>query len=73
MRTDDTLGETEAVLVADGEEVARVEASRGSPQRPLTAEQLAAKCHLLAGTPLDGILDDPDAPAQTLLNALSTA
>jgi 2-methylcitrate dehydratase PrpD len=73
VRTDDALGETEAVLIADGDEVARVEASRGSPQRPMTAEQLAAKCHMLAGTALDGILDDRDAPAQSLLNALSTA
>jgi len=73
VRTDDTLGETEAVLIADGDEVARVEASLGSPQRPMTAEQLAAKCHMLAGDALDGILDDLEAPAQTLLNALSTA
>jgi len=71
--TDGSLGQTEAVLIADGEEVARVEASRGSPQRPMTAEELAAKCHMLAAGRLDGILDDVDAPAQTLLNALSTA
>jgi 2-methylcitrate dehydratase PrpD len=73
VRTDDTLGETEAVLLADGDEVARVAASLGSPQAPMTAEQLAAKCRLLAGDALDGILDDRDAPAQTLLNALSSA
>jgi 2-methylcitrate dehydratase PrpD len=73
LSTDDTLGETEAVLIADGDEVARVAASRGSPQRPLTAEQLAAKCRLLAGDALDGILDDRDAPAQTLLNAFSSS
>jgi 2-methylcitrate dehydratase PrpD len=71
VRTDDRLGETEAVLIVDGQEVARVEASRGSPERPMTADQLAAKCRLLAGDALDGILDDPDAPAQTLLDALS--
>ena len=71
--TDDALGETEAVLIADGEEVARVEASLGSPQRPMSAEQLAAKCHTLAGDALDGILDDLDAPAQTLLSALSSS
>jgi 2-methylcitrate dehydratase PrpD len=71
--TDDALGETETVLLVDGEEVARVAASRGSPQRPMTADQLAAKCRLLAGDRLDGILDDPAAPAQTLLNALSSA
>jgi 2-methylcitrate dehydratase PrpD len=73
VRTDDTLGETEAVLIADGEEVARVEASRGSPQQPMNPDQLAAKCQMLAGNALDGILDDLDAPAQTLLNALSSS
>jgi 2-methylcitrate dehydratase PrpD len=73
VRTDDGLGETEAVLVADGEEVARVAASLGSPQRPLTADQLAAKCAVLAGAALDGILDDRDAPAQTLLSVLSSS
>jgi 2-methylcitrate dehydratase PrpD len=70
VRTDDTLGETEAVLLADGDEVARVAASLGSPQRPLTTEQLAAKCHRLAGDALDGILDDREVPAQTLLDVL---
>jgi 2-methylcitrate dehydratase PrpD len=69
--TDDTLGESEAVLAADGEEVARVPHSRGSPERPMNAEQLAAKCHMLAGDRLDGVLDDRDAPAQTLLDALA--
>ena len=73
VRTDDTLGETEAVLIADGDEVARVAASLGSPQRAMTAEQLGAKCHLLAGDALDGILDDLDAPAQTLLDALDAS
>jgi hypothetical protein len=37
----------------------------------MTAEQLAAKCHTLAGTALDGILDDLDGPAQRLLDALN--
>ena len=73
VRTDGTLGETEAVLIADGDEVARVAASLGSPQRAMTAEQLAAKCHLLAGDALDGILDDLDAPAQTVLDALNAS
>jgi len=71
LMTDDTLGESEAVLSLAGEEVARVEASRGSPQRPMSPEELAAKCHLLAGDRLDGLLDNRDAPAQTLLDALA--
>jgi 2-methylcitrate dehydratase PrpD len=69
--TDETLGESEAVLAVAGEEVARVPASRGSPERPMSAGQLAAKCHTLAGDRLDGLLDDRDAPAQTLLAALA--
>jgi 2-methylcitrate dehydratase PrpD len=71
LMTDDTLGESEAVLSLAGEEVARVEASRGSPQRPMSSDELAAKCHLLAGDRLDGVLADRAAPAQTLLEALA--
>jgi 2-methylcitrate dehydratase PrpD len=69
--TDESLGETEAVMVADGEEVARVPASLGSPERPMTPEQLAEKCRRLAGDRLEGI--DRDAPAQTLLSLFSTS
>jgi 2-methylcitrate dehydratase PrpD len=70
LSTDDTLGETEAVLAVGGDELARVEHSRGSPERPMSADELAAKCRMLAGDRLDGLLDDRDAPAQTLLDAL---
>ena len=71
LTTDAALGESEAVLSLAGEEVTRVEASRGSPQRPMSPEQLAAKCHMLAGDRLDGLLDDRDAAAQALLDALA--
>jgi 2-methylcitrate dehydratase PrpD len=71
LSTDDALGESEAVLAVGGEEVARVEHSRGSPERPMSADELAAKCRMLAGDRLDGLLDDRDAPAQTLLDALA--
>ena len=37
----------------------------------MDAGELAAKCALLAGERLDGLLDDPDAPAQVLLDALA--
>jgi hypothetical protein len=37
----------------------------------MSADELAAKCHRLAGDRLDGLLDDRDAPAQTLLDALA--
>ena len=70
LSTDDGLREAEAVLALGGEEVARVPASRGSPEAPMDAAQLTAKCRELAGDRLDGLLDDPDAPAQTLLDAL---
>ncbi|MGG7378408.1 hypothetical protein ACQ7B2_06490, partial [Escherichia coli] len=33
--TDETLGESEAVLAVGGEEVARVQHSLGSPERPM--------------------------------------
>jgi hypothetical protein len=72
LTTDDGLREAETVLALDGDVVARVEAARGSPERPMTAEQLRAKCRLLAGDRLDGLLDDPDAPAQAMLEAVST-
>ena len=70
LETDEGLRQTEAVLALDGEEVARVPASRGSPEAPLDAAGLRAKCRLLAGERLDGLLDDPHAPAQVLLDAL---
>jgi 2-methylcitrate dehydratase PrpD len=68
--TDPTFAESEFALLAGSEEVARVEAARGSPARPLTAEALAAKLRGLAGTRLDGVLDDPAASAADVLAAL---
>ena len=70
LRTDASLLESEAVLSAGGEEVARVEAAIGSPQNPMTAERLAAKVRDLAGDRLTGALDDPDRPAADLLAAV---
>ena len=71
LTTDESLRQAEAVLALDGEVVARVPASRGSPEAPMDAEALAAKCRRLAGSRLDGLLDDLDAPAQVLLDALA--
>jgi 2-methylcitrate dehydratase PrpD len=68
---DEALRETEAVIAVGGEEGARVQAARGSPERPMSADELAAKCTMLAGDRLDGLLDDRAAPAQTLLDALA--
>jgi len=70
LATDDGLGEAEAVIAVGGDEVARVRFARGSPERPMSADELAAKCSMLAGDALDGLLDDRSAPAQTLLDAL---
>lgn len=67
VETDDSLGEAEAVLVAGGEEVARVAAATGSPDNPMPPEQLAAKVETLAGDRLDGALDDE--PARVLERA----
>jgi 2-methylcitrate dehydratase PrpD len=71
--SDASLGEQEAVLSAGGEEVARVTAALGSPERPMSAEQLAAKVRSLAGDRLDDILNDPDRPAADALTAAGLA
>lgn len=70
---DDDLEQSEAMLTwaagASPIEV-RVEAARGSPQHPMTDEQLAAKIRSLAGSRLDGALDDPGRPAVEVLELL---
>ena len=71
LTTDESLRQAEAVIACDGEVVARVPASRGSPEAPMDADALAAKCRRLAGSRLDGVLDDLGAPAQVLLDALA--
>jgi 2-methylcitrate dehydratase PrpD len=69
VRTDRELAESEAVLVLDGREAARVTAALGSPERPMDAGQLAAKVHGLAGERLDDVLEDPARPAAEVLSA----
>jgi len=69
VKTDPALAESEAVLRLDGREAARVTAALGSPERPMDAEQLAAKVHGLAGERLDGVLEDPHRPAAEVLAA----
>jgi 2-methylcitrate dehydratase PrpD len=71
LTTDEALLEAEAVIAVGGEEAARVQAARGSPERPMSADELAAKCATLAGDRLDGLLDDRAAAAQTLLDAVA--
>ena len=69
VRTDAALLESEAVLERDGEPVARVEAALGSPARPMDPPALAAKVRALAGTRLDGVLDDRAAAARDAARA----
>jgi 2-methylcitrate dehydratase PrpD len=68
---DASLAESEAVLSAGGERVARVEAAVGSPANPMTEDRLASKLRALAGDRLDGALDDPGRPASEILAALA--
>ena len=69
---DDDLRQSEAVLVWNGRvneppiEV-RVAAARGSPDHPLSDEQLANKVRSLAGTRLDGVFDVTTRPAAEVL------
>ena len=73
VRADRGLRESEAVLLdAEGEELARVGAARGSPERPLDEAALAAKVRSLAGDALEGALDDPTRPASELLALTGT-
>jgi len=55
VRTDPGLGESEFALLAGDEELARVDAARGSPQHPLSAGELGAKVHALAGDRFDAL------------------
>jgi len=66
---DRALGESQALLRTDGQEV-RVHAALGSPARPLDEQSLAAKLRALCGDRLAGALDDGGRPAADLLVAL---
>jgi 2-methylcitrate dehydratase PrpD len=57
VRTDPGLRESEFALLAGDDELARVQAARGSPENPLSPAELAAKVQSLAGDRLDGVLD----------------
>ena len=66
---DDSLPEFGAVLSAKTGELARVSCPRGAPERPVTEAELATKLADLTGNRLDGVFDDPDASAGTVLEA----
>jgi 2-methylcitrate dehydratase PrpD len=66
---DESIPEWGAALSVGGRDLARVPCPRGAPERPASAEDLAAKLSDLVGERLDGILDDPAAPAARALDA----
>jgi 2-methylcitrate dehydratase PrpD len=66
---DASLQEFGAVLSIGGEQLARVDAPRGAPERPIGVAELAGKMGELAGRRLDGLLDDLSAPAALALEA----
>ena len=71
VRTDPALLESEAVLEAQGRELARVEAALGSPARPMDESALAEKVRSLAGTALAGVLEDGAVSARSVLESAS--
>ena len=71
VEADSALVESEARLSVGGQEVARVEAALGSPQRPLDERALRAKRSELAGDRLEGALDDLARPAAELLEVVA--
>jgi 2-methylcitrate dehydratase PrpD len=68
VHTDDTVAESAAILEIEGRSWA-VQVARGSPQRPLTEDEVKAKVRSLVGTRLDGALDDPTNPARSVVEA----
>jgi 2-methylcitrate dehydratase PrpD len=66
---DASLPEFGAVLTLEGRELARVMSPRGAPERPVTANDLAAKIADLVGDRLRGVLRDLGAPAADALRA----
>jgi len=67
--TDPALLESEAVLLAGGREIARVEAALGSPARPMDAAALQNKVRDLTGDRFPGSILDDDAPVRLLYDA----
>lgn len=67
------LHESGTALFADGVELARVEFPLGSPERPMTDEDLAAKFERLVGVGSDDVLRSLDEPAAALLERAGVA
>ena len=66
---DESMPEWGAALRAEERELARVACPQGTPERPASPADLAAKLADLAGDRLDGILDDLGVPAARALQA----
>ena len=69
VRTDRTLPEFGAVLSAGERVLARVSCPRGAPERPVSADALAAKVADLAGPGLAAAMSDRDRPTADVLEA----
>lgn len=69
VRTDPTLGEMEVSLEVPNLPPVAVEYALGSPARPMDERRLGEKVADLAGNRLDGVLDDPSAPAASVIAA----
>ncbi|MBK5268654.1 MAG: MmgE/PrpD family protein [Acidimicrobiia bacterium] len=69
VRLDDQLDESAAVFSWESDSI-EVDAARGSPQHPMTAEQLEAKVRQLSGDRLIGSLDEPDRPISDVLDLI---
>ncbi len=69
VRTDLALSEMAARLEIEGGPTAHVESPLGSPGRPMDERALLRKVRELAGHRLDGVLDDPTAPAARVVAA----
>jgi 2-methylcitrate dehydratase PrpD len=69
VEVDGSLPEFGAVLLSAGVELARVEAPRGAPERPVSASEIAAKVTDLCGERLKGVLADLERPAAAALDA----
>jgi 2-methylcitrate dehydratase PrpD len=69
VHTDPALSEMEARVEIENGISAQVESPLGSPGRPMDGPALLRKVHELAGHRLDGVLDDPAAPAVSVVAA----
>ncbi len=68
VRTDEAVAESAAILEIEDRSWS-VRVARGSPQRPLTDDEMASKVRSLVGTRLDGMLDDASVSARAVVEA----